>query len=62
MLLRNIPRSEWPQLRLKVLTAEVLQNRRPEWGYGRKWEGNYLGLVITNIYCHTITINDFNIV
>lgn len=42
MLLRKFPRSEWPQLRLQIVTASALRNRRRFWGQDRKWLGNYL--------------------
>lgn len=45
MILKSIPKSEWPQMRLKVLTADALKGKRPLWGYSRKWEGNYLANV-----------------
>lgn len=42
MILKKIPQAEWPQLKLKISAASVLQNKRPSWGQNRKWEGNYL--------------------
>lgn len=44
MILKKIPREDWPQLRNKIAAAEALKGRRPEWGYSRKWEGNYLAM------------------
>lgn len=42
MLLRKYPRSEWPQLRLQVIAASALKQRRKFWGQSRRWLGNYL--------------------
>lgn len=42
MILKPYPAAERPSLRLKVTAADVLKGRRQRWGYGRKWEGNYL--------------------
>jgi len=42
MILRSVPREEWPQLRLKMCAASVLRGKRASWGQNRKWEGNYL--------------------
>lgn len=41
-ILSRIPRSEWPQMKLKITAASVLINKRPEYGVNRRWEGNYL--------------------
>lgn len=42
MILKPYPPAERPSLRLKVTAADVLKGRRQQWGYQRKWEGNYL--------------------
>lgn len=42
MLLRKFPRSEWAQLRLQVIAASALKQRRKFWGQSRRWLGNYL--------------------
>jgi len=42
MILRSVPRSEWPELKLKICAASVLRGKRTSWGQNRKWEGNYL--------------------
>ncbi|XP_076094542.1 unconventional myosin-Id-like isoform X1 [Mytilus galloprovincialis] len=42
MILKGHPKSEWPELRLKTVAQDLLKGQRPEWGYRRKWEGNYL--------------------
>ncbi|XP_055295540.1 unconventional myosin ID [Sitodiplosis mosellana] len=42
MLLRKFPRSEWAQLRLQVVAASALKQRRKFWGQSRRWLGNYL--------------------
>lgn len=46
--LEKYPKAERPSLRLKICAASVLHGRRQEWGYGRKWEGNYLDSMIEN--------------
>uniref|UniRef100_A0A2R5LJZ3 Putative myosin class ii heavy chain n=1 Tax=Ornithodoros turicata TaxID=34597 RepID=A0A2R5LJZ3_9ACAR len=51
MLLRKVPRTEWPQLRLKVTAADVLAGRRPHWGLSRTWRGNYLADTSENDAC-----------
>ncbi|KAF0301962.1 Myosin-IA [Amphibalanus amphitrite] len=48
MVLSRIPADERPQMRLKVTAADALQGRRPEWGAGRRWQGNYLASVQEN--------------
>ncbi|XP_063236285.1 unconventional myosin ID [Bacillus rossius redtenbacheri] len=42
MILRSVPREEWPQLRLKIIAVSALGGKRASWGQGRKWLGNYL--------------------
>ena len=42
MVLKLIPKEDWPQLRLKMAAAAVLRSKRPHWGQDRRWEGNYL--------------------
>lgn len=42
MILRSVPRENWPQLRLKICAASALKGKRSSWGQNRKWEGNYL--------------------
>lgn len=42
MLLRKFPRSEWAQLRLQIIAASALKQRRKFWGQSRHWLGNYL--------------------
>lgn len=48
MILSKIPRSEWPQMKLKVTAASALMNKRGYYGLGRKWEGNYLSTHMEN--------------
>lgn len=45
MILKDVPKPEWPMLRLKVSAAAALGGRRSDWGSRRKWEGNYLAMV-----------------
>ncbi|NP_001166048.1 myosin 1A isoform X1 [Nasonia vitripennis] len=42
MILRKIPREDWPQLQLKMSAASVLRSKRQHYGQDRRWEGNYL--------------------
>nr|CAD7459687.1 unnamed protein product [Timema tahoe] len=42
MILRAVPRNEWPQLKLKILAASSLNGKRATWGQSRKWLGDYL--------------------
>ncbi|KAK4874738.1 hypothetical protein RN001_014098 [Aquatica leii] len=44
MILSKIPKKEWPQLKLKISAACVLNNKRATWGQSREWHGNYLAL------------------
>lgn len=48
MILKKYPRSEWPQLRLQIITATALKKRRKFWGQDRKWLGNYLSVSAEN--------------
>lgn len=48
MVLKKFPSEEWPQLRLKVTAADVLNTRRKDWGIEHKWKGNYLVLAEEN--------------
>lgn len=42
MILSNVPKSDWPQLRIKVIAGDVLMGKRADWGVRETWEGNYL--------------------
>ncbi|KAL7293199.1 hypothetical protein TKK_0013344 [Trichogramma kaykai] len=42
MILRRIPKEDWPQLRLKMSAASVLRGKRQHYGQDRRWDGNYL--------------------
>ena len=59
MILKPYPQAERPSLRLKICAAGALIGKRAEWGYRRKWEGNYLFLVRT-IDNHSINNNNNN--
>lgn len=48
MILRNIPREEWPALELKCCASDALKRQRSDWGYRRRWEGNYLAATKDN--------------
>lgn len=61
MILKPIPVADRPMMQLKVFAADALKGRRKEWGFDRKWEGNYLLNVCTarvlctsyHAYCNT---------
>lgn len=42
MILSSIPKTEWPQLRIKVIAGDALMGKRVDWGVRETWEGNYL--------------------
>lgn len=44
MILRKIPKKDWPQLRIKLTAATVLNRKRTSFGLARRWEGNYLSV------------------
>lgn len=48
MILRHIPKEEWPQLRLKMTAGAALCKKRAHWGQERNWEGNYLAYLREN--------------
>ena len=45
MILRKIPKEERPMWRLKITAADLLMQHRQDWGFRRKWEGDYLAKV-----------------
>lgn len=44
MILNQVPKKEWPQLKIKISAASVLKNKRAQWGQTRQWQGNYLAV------------------
>ena len=44
IILRRIPIEDRPEVQLKCVACEVLEQRRPDWGLQRKWFGNYLAM------------------
>lgn len=44
LVLKPVPREQWPQLKLKISAASVLKSRRSQWGANRLWQGDYLAL------------------
>ncbi|XP_064104605.1 unconventional myosin ID-like isoform X1 [Macrobrachium nipponense] len=48
MILSNVPRADWPQLRIKVIAGDALMGKRADWGVREYWEGNYLALAKEN--------------
>ncbi|XP_043283324.1 unconventional myosin ID isoform X2 [Venturia canescens] len=59
MILRAIPREDWPQLRLKMAAGAVLRSKRQFWGQVRRWEGNYLAKFDENDH-HDVFIASVN--
>lgn len=45
MMLKDIPQEEHAALQVKVFAGEALRGKRKDWGFHRKWEGNYLANV-----------------
>ena len=52
MILKPIPEKDRPMLQLKIFAAEAFKGGRKEWGYKRRWEGNYL----MNVSLHILII------
>ena len=42
VILLRIPVRDRPEVQLKAIAFGALDNRRRNWGYNRKWLGNYL--------------------
>ncbi|XP_059045714.1 unconventional myosin ID-like [Achroia grisella] len=42
LVLRPVPRDQWPQLKMKISAASALAARRAHWGSARGWLGDYL--------------------
>ena len=60
-ILLRIPVRDRPEVQLKCLAFDVLLKRRKDWGFQRKWEGNYLIRSVSrylespkNGWCHVI--------
>lgn len=53
MILSKVPQKEWPQLKLKISAACVLNRKRTIWGQSREWKGNYLALSEENNDSHS---------
>ncbi|CAG9786505.1 unnamed protein product [Diatraea saccharalis] len=51
LVLRPVPRAQWPQLKMKIHAASVLRGRRPQWGADRHWAGDYLADPAYNAKC-----------
>ncbi|XP_041478536.1 LOW QUALITY PROTEIN: unconventional myosin-Id-like [Lytechinus variegatus] len=47
-ILRNVPREEWPEVRLKSAAQSALAGRRSNWGHQRRWRGDYLSSMDEN--------------
>lgn len=48
VILLRIPVRDRPEVQLKAIAYGCLDNRRKNWGYNRKWLGNYLSLQAEN--------------
>ncbi|XP_042216717.1 unconventional myosin ID-like [Homarus americanus] len=48
MTLCNVPKTDWPQLRIKVIAGDALMGKRIDWGVRESWEGNYLATTKEN--------------
>ena len=44
-MLKKLPKEEWPEMKIKISAMEALNGRCQDWGYKRKWQGNYLASV-----------------
>uniref|UniRef100_A0AAY4DPU0 Myosin IG n=1 Tax=Denticeps clupeoides TaxID=299321 RepID=A0AAY4DPU0_9TELE len=65
-IIKNIPPSDMLEVRAKVAAMEALRGERPDWGFGRAWERDYLanlnwfnntkdrGLVITDKHIYKL--------
>ncbi|RVE45880.1 hypothetical protein evm_009479 [Chilo suppressalis] len=42
LVLKPVPRAQWPQLRMKICAASALKGRRKDWGAAAVWLGDYL--------------------
>ncbi|XP_077292853.1 unconventional myosin ID [Arctopsyche grandis] len=42
LVLKPIPKDQWPQLKMKISAAGCLKGRRSDWGASRNWLGDYL--------------------
>ncbi|XP_071959724.1 unconventional myosin-Id-like isoform X2 [Antedon mediterranea] len=47
-VLSRIPKEEWEQVRIKAAAMNALRGKRSDWGYRRKWQGNYLASLTDN--------------
>ncbi|XP_072948862.1 unconventional myosin ID [Epargyreus clarus] len=44
LVLKPVPRDQWPQLKLKISAASALRSRRAQWGAARVWKGDNLAI------------------
>ncbi|XP_046427000.1 unconventional myosin ID isoform X1 [Neodiprion fabricii] len=61
MVLKVIPREDWPQLRIKMAAASALRSKRHNWGQERRWEGNYLSKQDENPHSSTFNTSINNL-
>uniref|UniRef100_H2ZUY8 Myosin IG n=2 Tax=Latimeria chalumnae TaxID=7897 RepID=H2ZUY8_LATCH len=47
-IIKNIPPSDMPQIKLKMAAMDALKGQRKDWGYQHTWEGNYLSTIKDN--------------
>ncbi|XP_038044734.1 unconventional myosin-Id-like [Patiria miniata] len=48
LVLNRLPKTDWPEMKLKIAAMDALNGRCQDWGYKRKWQGNYLASISEN--------------
>jgi myosin-1 len=51
LVLQKVPIQDRPEVQLKCIAYDMLQDRCAEWGLSRKWHGNYLARPDDNSHC-----------
>ena len=49
VILLRIPVRDRPEVQLKAVAFGALEQRRPNWGYNRKWSGSYLNMSVSGV-------------
>ena len=57
VLLLRIPVRDRPEVQLKAIAYGALDGRRKNWGYQRKWAGNYLTQQVWTVSSIGTTLN-----
>lgn len=55
LLLRHIPKEQWPEYRLKIIAISALSNKRHNYGLNENWKGNYLAIGEFNLNSNQFT-------